>query len=1047
MDPVKDFNLRPRQACNSSMTVVEKSKTKPLTSAERSRRFRDNLKNDPTLYEAYREFETARVSAYRHNMSEDKKKEYNEKTKIRMTKYREKKKMDGSSSTHAKPKKPVTRAERELQRVKWREAKRISRLNMTGQKRRRINEKRRATYADRKQNKNVQKNTKDDSTSSFTSDSARRKAVSRIKSRMPSSPRKYSIIVSSLIKNVTPRKQKALKENLICTPDGKKRLKFYDETYDDLHKRLNKIKTSKKMKDIQLKRTVAHLLTKSAIRNIHNNQKRNYDRFGLSRKILKSNAINNFEDLNARKKRKDAFNAEKLNSIEQYFSRSDYVRPLPCLSLAGKDAKVKNVMECSLKRIHMEYNSENAPISYSKFVKLKPKTVLPMSKSKFINCLCEYCVNIELSIDALRSFTSRRRQETENENRPHEAAENENQNENQQPAVTDVQENETVKDTDDGTVIIIEENTESDENIIIVENGIQEIPRNIDENTIEHEGMEEVINLPANEGNDNANNRNEFFRDKFQLSSSTLCEKDNLTYKKMCIDRKCGHCGTHKLDEKLLPFQNFFDDNIKWASWERTKYKNSAGKESMRMMKVPKEGSFKNFVLKLKQKLEPFAKHLFDAKWQAQQFRNITTTLPDKWVVFCLDFAENFSSVWQDEAQGAHWSYDQVTIHPVVAYYRCTVEGCTCIVEESILCISADHTHDNHAVQHYVSTAVKHLLEKGINIEKLVQFSDGAPTQYKGKMNFADLSYSYEDFGFQSEKHYFGSRHGKGPCDREIGTVKKSVVLAIKSRRAEVSDAKTFYEYCRKELNKPKEPLEHVHFKRMCIYIPFGEINRNRADRQSLKAVKQTRMYHSYRCIQQKVITHRERSCFCMPCITSDGLCENEKIVGKWIVSTLEKRARRRRPNDYAEEMDEQVDDVDHDEQIDGGQDEQEDGGQDEQVQDGGQDEQVDGDQDEQVHRDQDEQVDDGDNDEQVDRGQDEQVHDGGQVEQVDGGQDEQVDDEQVDRGQDEQVYRGQDEQLDYGSDDEQVDGGKDEQVDGEDQVILELNGKLRSFV
>ncbi|CAC5421559.1 unnamed protein product [Mytilus coruscus] len=247
------------------MTVVEKSKTKPLTSAERSRRFRDKLKNDPTLYQAYREFETARVSAYRQNMSEDKKKEYNEKTKIRMTKYREKKKMDGGSSTHSKPKKPVTRAERELQRVKWREAKRISRLNMTGQKRRRINEKEELHTRQKTKQECTKKNTKDDSTSSFNSDSARRKAVSRIKSRMPSSPRKYSIIVSSLISNT------------------------------------------------------------------------------------------------------------------------------------------------------------------------------------------------------------------------HEATENENQSENQQPAVTDVQENETVKDTDDGTVIIIEENTESDENIIIVENGIQEIPINIDE--------------------------------------------------------------------------------------------------------------------------------------------------------------------------------------------------------------------------------------------------------------------------------------------------------------------------------------------------------------------------------------------------------------------------------------------------------------------------------------------------------------------------------------------------------------------------------------
>lgn len=61
-------------------------------------------------------------------------------------------------------------------------------------------------------------------------------------------------------------------------------------------------------------------------------------------------------------------------------------------------------------------------------------------------------------------------------------------------------------------------------------------------------------------------------RDKFQLSSWTLCEKEieSMNYKKVCIDRKCKECGTHTLNEKLLPFQNCVYDNIKWASWERT---------------------------------------------------------------------------------------------------------------------------------------------------------------------------------------------------------------------------------------------------------------------------------------------------------------------------------------------------------------------------------------------------------------------------------------------------------------------------------------------
>lgn len=53
----------------------------------------------------------------------------------------------------------------------------------------------------------------------------------------------------------------------------------------------------------------------------------------------------------------------------------------------------------------------------------------------------------------------------------------------------------------------------------------------------------------------------------------------------------------------------------------KDKHINYGGKESFRMMKVPKEGSFDSFVSQFKQKLKSFSKHLFDAKWQAQQFR------------------------------------------------------------------------------------------------------------------------------------------------------------------------------------------------------------------------------------------------------------------------------------------------------------------------------------------------------------------------------------------------------------------------------------------
>ncbi|VDI13634.1 Hypothetical predicted protein [Mytilus galloprovincialis] len=153
----------------------------------------------------------------------------------------------------------------------------------------------------------------------------------------------------------------------------------------------------------------------------------------------------------------------------------------------------------------------------------------------------------------------------------------------------------------------------------------------------------------------------------------------------ICFDRKCVQCGTSQINEKLVFLEDYSNDNIKWSAWERTKYKNAAGTESLRMMKIPKEEKLNNFLSILKVKLEPFAKHIFDAKWQAQQFKKITMAVPEKWAVMCLDFAENFTCLWQDEAQGAHWSYDQVTLHPIVSYYNCPKENCKNIVEESIM--------------------------------------------------------------------------------------------------------------------------------------------------------------------------------------------------------------------------------------------------------------------------------------------------------------------------------------------------------------------------
>ena len=81
-----------------------------------------------------------------------------------------------------------------------------------------------------------------------------------------------------------------------------------------------------------------------------------------------------------------------------------------------------------------------------------------------------------------------------------------------------------------------------------------------------------------------------------------------------------------------------------------------------------------------------------------------------------------------------------------------------------------------------------------------MHFSDGCAGQYKCKINFVDASFSVVEHGVPMEKQYFGSRHGKGPCDAEIGVVKCITTQDMKRRKAIVCSAHDFYDYAKKSL-------------------------------------------------------------------------------------------------------------------------------------------------------------------------------------------------------------------------------------------------------
>jgi hypothetical protein len=113
-------------------------------------------------------------------------------------------------------------------------------------------------------------------------------------------------------------------------------------------------------------------------------------------------------------------------------------------------------------------------------------------------------------------------------------------------------------------------------------------------------------------------------------------------------------------------------------------------------------------------------------------------------VVLC-DFAENYSFVLQDEAQGFRWNNAQTTIHPFVIYFKKSDALNT--EHENLVMVSDCLKHDSillHTFQQHLMKFIQNTFE--LPLKKMVYFSDRSAAQYKNRRNFLNITCHNEDF-------------------------------------------------------------------------------------------------------------------------------------------------------------------------------------------------------------------------------------------------------------------------------------------------------------
>ena len=210
--------------------------------------------------------------------------------------------------------------------------------------------------------------------------------------------------------------------------------------------------------------------------------------------------------------------------------------------------------------------------------------------------------------------------------------------------------------------------------------------------------------------------------------------------------------------------------------------------------------------------LEPHKGHLFHANWNGNIFEYICKNMQDGYIIQIFDFAMNFHNFHQDEVQSAYWDGTQTAIHTVINYFLCPNTNCREVVTLILVQITHDLLHDSFVARTGHDAAFRYLVEIGIPLDMILQFSDNCSSQYKSRCPFAELAHSVSNI----IRVYFSEKHGKSQCDGFFGRLKAWMSHRIKSRNIVINTAHDFYRYCKKEYETPP-PEESGQCQHYCV--------------------------------------------------------------------------------------------------------------------------------------------------------------------------------------------------------------------------------------
>ena len=301
-----------------------------------------------------------------------------------------------------------------------------------------------------------------------------------------------------------------------------------------------------------------------------------------------------------------------------------------------------------------------------------------------------------------------------------------------------------------------------------------------------------------------------------------------------------------------------------YEEWQKVevRVKTRSGEEkSKKKMKVVRKTRKKTDLEQYFQKqIVAFREHVKRIRNQYIVQRDLKENLPPNHIYIHIDFAEDYKCRSLEEIQSAYWSQTQITIHPVVAYFKNKEIVC----HQSFAFISDESRYDARFVFVLLRSLVPQLIQLIPELEYIHYWTDSPTSQYRNKTIFKIISCHSDYFKVPASRNYIEAGHGKGPCDPIGGSAKRKADLAVKNEKAIIQDAKDVYQWA-----KMTEDVSSIKF----TFLSSKEYENAASFLDQactgISTVTGTMKIHAVFPHETNSIWVREMSCFCRGCFTT----------------------------------------------------------------------------------------------------------------------------------------------------------------------------------